>query len=307
MSAAQKNSLEVVQLLLENGAQVDKLEQKGGTALFAASQMDNLAIARLLIDKGAQVNHSDSDGNTAIMHAAKANSLGVTKLLIDHGARFDDGNAAGSTPLIRCAVSNSIEVANLLLEKGVEVDKQDARQGTALMFAARHNSLDLVRILLEAGAQMQMKNSLRKTALGIALDNKNSLVVSLLRSHQKNKKTADVAKRSEDVKGYKGDKDIADLLKFLGEDTKTKRVKKPENKNKIEEKKIKPKKKQLKYCFNCHKESNDHSIRKCICKHARYCSQECHEADWAHHRPICLSIRNGGDEGKVIEEIDDVD
>lgn len=64
-----------------------------------------------------------------------------------------------------------------------------------------------------------------------------------------------------------------------------------------------------KFCLFCNKvKSAGNPIRKCICKAARYCSQECHEKDWGNHKEYCLEIRNKEKEAaSKVFDIDDID
>ena len=51
--AAQTGHLDVVDLLIENGADKDKANNAGWTPVFVASQQGHLDVVRLLIEKGA--------------------------------------------------------------------------------------------------------------------------------------------------------------------------------------------------------------------------------------------------------------
>ena len=69
MIAAILGNLEVVKILLENGAVVDYIDNNGLTALMLAARNGQLPVAELLLSNGADINVQDKRGLTALMHA----------------------------------------------------------------------------------------------------------------------------------------------------------------------------------------------------------------------------------------------
>ena len=67
MYAVQNNNIELVRLLLENGADVNIENEQAETALhYAAEQQVNLQILELLLNRGADPNSKDFIGNTLL-------------------------------------------------------------------------------------------------------------------------------------------------------------------------------------------------------------------------------------------------
>ena len=75
----------VVQLLLDRGADCDTANDWGGTPLYLAAFHDRLDVVKLLLDAGADANKVANDGYTP-MYCAVRNSLEMVKLLINSGA-----------------------------------------------------------------------------------------------------------------------------------------------------------------------------------------------------------------------------
>lgn len=69
--AAQRNSTEVVQVLLDRGADVRHADTHGETALFHAVRNNNWPLAHTLLIHGASLNHLNSDGDSVLDVAAK--------------------------------------------------------------------------------------------------------------------------------------------------------------------------------------------------------------------------------------------
>jgi len=86
-SAAFDGAINIVRLLLANGADPNLSDRLGVTPLEDASVKGQDKIAGLLLDRGALVNHLNSgSGTTALYGAASFGKGEVVKLLLDRGA-----------------------------------------------------------------------------------------------------------------------------------------------------------------------------------------------------------------------------
>ena len=113
--AAKSVDTEVMQLLLESGANPRLTNAEGTTALMVASGLDlwlpgedggtlpedepeALQAVRMLLDLGLDVNAVNSRGETALHGAAYKGADSITAFLIETGARLDSRNEVGWTP-----------------------------------------------------------------------------------------------------------------------------------------------------------------------------------------------------------------
>ncbi len=71
----------VVQTLIDNGANIDTIDNSGKSALMYAAQSGNAFIVKLLIDSGANVNLLDNQNKTALLYAMESSNTPVIKLL----------------------------------------------------------------------------------------------------------------------------------------------------------------------------------------------------------------------------------
>ena len=69
------------------------------TALFRAAQFNRTDVIRLLLQKGADVNKRDNIGNTPVHWAAWNNSTEAIAVLIEHGASINITNDEGNKPI----------------------------------------------------------------------------------------------------------------------------------------------------------------------------------------------------------------
>ncbi|MBV7328333.1 ankyrin repeat domain-containing protein [Chloroflexi bacterium TSY] len=88
--AAWKGYVEIVELLLDAGADIDAHNNNthwGTIPLHAASHGKRTAVAKLLVQRGAQINlHSPLTNLTALGHTKAHNATAVAKFLRQHGA-----------------------------------------------------------------------------------------------------------------------------------------------------------------------------------------------------------------------------
>jgi ankyrin repeat domain-containing protein 50 len=94
----------------------------GRTPLFWAATRGHRDVVELLLDHGAQVNSKDRSKLTALHIAVTGEHKDVVSLLLDRSAQIEGKASYGDTPLIRAIQANSEEIIKLLLEHGARVD-----------------------------------------------------------------------------------------------------------------------------------------------------------------------------------------
>lgn len=168
-SSDRTTPLEVAQMLIERGANVDM-------------QLKLFPPYRLLgPDRGGDA--VLTVGSTPLLRAAKSCDVPATQMLLDAGAQVDLQNSLGVTPLLVVAGMNwaitdtrgrfrneqhCIETARLLLDAGADINRTNPAGQTGLHAAARLDLKDLVRFLGERGADLTVEDRSGATALDIA-------------------------------------------------------------------------------------------------------------------------------------------
>ena len=172
MMAVARYDIEVVECLLENGANIDIQQQHSGrTALIIAMEHNYTDIAQLLISKHADVNKQDDRGRTALMLAAAMNKLTIVRTLIEAGADVNKQDNQGNTALMDAASSNADEVLKLLIIKYADINIENKHGETALIQAAMYRlDRSIVETLIAKGADITRVNRKLKTAFEVAND-----------------------------------------------------------------------------------------------------------------------------------------
>ena len=193
-------------LLLEKGADIDRQNKNGKTALMIAVENGHVEKTRIFLQNGADVNIQDSCRNTAVMLAVKAGGSRCLSLLIEAGSdvnapdrsRFNsllmlavsagndecvkvlteagadvNVNGTGITPLILAVESGHEKCVKQLVKTGADVNSTNPKRESALMLALENNQDNCVTLLLAAGADVNITNKRGKSTLRYALETGN--------------------------------------------------------------------------------------------------------------------------------------
>ncbi|MBQ8707189.1 MAG: ankyrin repeat domain-containing protein [Succinivibrionaceae bacterium] len=165
-------SPEVLETLLRAGADPNKTDDKGKTALFvAAAENAPEHIARLALH-GANPDAFNRQGRSALMYFTDSNTdVATYKALIavKAGVNLKSPADDGYTPLISVVEAGNLPFARLLVEAGADVNLPDRAGRYPMNHAVLEPDMDMIRFLCESGAD------LKKAAAAPAEDDKTLL------------------------------------------------------------------------------------------------------------------------------------
>ncbi|KAL4921709.1 ankyrin repeat-containing domain protein [Aspergillus aurantiobrunneus] len=156
--ASEHGHIEVVQYILNKGADPNLRRYGNRTSVYLASRGGFLSVVQLLFDSGANDYHDCNDTwsvrGTPIQAAAFNGHTRVVEYFLSRSGRDRD---LASLCFPDAAISGNTDLISLLLQHGGDVNFQGMTATrsyglSALAYAAGHGHVELVRFLLEIGA-----------------------------------------------------------------------------------------------------------------------------------------------------------
>lgn len=159
--SVRRSTPEVVELLIDAGADVNLFDATGKTALMYAAERCEPRIATRLLECGADPNLSLKGGGSALYFAARGsiaspNIVECIRVLIAGGADLNIGlqdrvGVIVSTPLIGPSSKGNTAAVLALIDAGADLNFV-VPSGTALTHSAEEGQSEVIRVLLERGA-----------------------------------------------------------------------------------------------------------------------------------------------------------
>ncbi|XP_043469214.1 putative ankyrin repeat protein RF_0381 [Leptopilina heterotoma] len=157
----------VVQILIEFGADVDVKDGCQKTPLFYAVESKQIEIAEMLLKAGANVNAKDHEDMMPINFAfgerdetsgnEKYKPSKLVKLLCSYGADLNFKNENGNMTLLSVCKNGNFKEIEFLIARGADLFSTDVDDKTALHYAALGFNYNLVDFLLRSGFDMNDK------------------------------------------------------------------------------------------------------------------------------------------------------
>ena len=112
----------IIQLLIEKGANINDKEIRDTidqTPLIVAAQGGCKEIVEILLQAGANIEHRNDQGETALISAAQEGHKEIVQILLEVGANVNQENADGETALeLAIKLRHKKDLVDLLLKYG---------------------------------------------------------------------------------------------------------------------------------------------------------------------------------------------
>lgn len=148
------NNLEMVEILNEAGADLNRKNREGETALTLALKGGKTAIYHWLMEEPLDKKvHAQ-----ALFIAIEQGDYNRTEALIDKEIGIDAYNEKGLTPLLWAFSHKQFEIARLLIDRGLDIQGADRLGETAIFKTIRYQKAGLLQLLIDKGAFIDFKN-----------------------------------------------------------------------------------------------------------------------------------------------------
>jgi len=186
MESATLGDLEGLARALDHGADIDQQDDRGRTAVMAATYARQVDAVRVLLDREANPDIQDDMLNTPFLYAGAEGMLDILKLANDAGADPAVTNRYGGTALIPACERGHVDIVRYLLEQSdVDVDHVNRLGWTGLLEAIILSDggpphQEIVRLLIDGGADVDLADGDGTTPLQHARQRGYSEIVQML-------------------------------------------------------------------------------------------------------------------------------
>ncbi|XP_044745309.1 serine/threonine-protein phosphatase 6 regulatory ankyrin repeat subunit B-like [Coccinella septempunctata] len=184
--ASKKGYSEIVEALIDMGADLTARNYQGMTYLHQAAFNEEPRILKILLDAGMDVNAQDNYSRTAVHYAAAKKNLLSLQVLLEKNPNINAVDRRHNTPANVAAKENFYnyyDVLKVLLEHGCDINIPDEFRNTPLhnLFLRYHPiPVGCVSLLIDHGAEINALNSFSSSALHLAVRGNHELICDLL-------------------------------------------------------------------------------------------------------------------------------
>ena len=123
--AAAKGYIEILNLLLEYGADLEAKDDSGMTPILCAAHNGQVIVWLILKAKGSNIWVKDNSGNSAAHLASTKNQVKMLRVLQSQDFNLEEPNSQGQSPIHKACEFNSLDAIEFLLSQGVSTTLKD--------------------------------------------------------------------------------------------------------------------------------------------------------------------------------------
>ncbi|CAC5376567.1 unnamed protein product [Mytilus coruscus] len=169
-TACAHGHIEVVKLLLDNGADFNHRDDQNQSCVMNASEHGHTEVVKLLLEKGADFNQCDYRRPSSLMKFCKHGHTDIVKMLLDRGADCHSCDKRGRTSIMKACANGHTKIVKMLLDnaadchkcnkyRGVDFNKRDNLDYSPVMIACEAGHAEIIKILLDNGADYKYVSS----------------------------------------------------------------------------------------------------------------------------------------------------
>ncbi|CAC5396484.1 unnamed protein product [Mytilus coruscus] len=170
MISCERCNMEIEQLLILHGCNLNTANVHGRTALHIASTIGSTEIVQLLISNECEINLCDNDNQTPLNLAIENYQKTCIELLLSYSCDVNICTIDGQTSLHIACKTGQVDIVEFILNSNrCDVDKSDDNQDSPLAIACAHGSKDIVERLITQKCKIDTVNIFGLSPLHIAV------------------------------------------------------------------------------------------------------------------------------------------
>lgn len=160
LTAATNGNLTALTEQFNNVAQLNAKDSKGNSALYNTARRGKLDMVQWLLDEGADVDMLNGKlQETALMGAVYRGRVDVVRALLEAGANPNIVNANKTSALSMALSAKHSDIVSLLVTQGADLDLVIGdQQYSALMTAIDNKDMSSIALLIAAGMDVNAKD-----------------------------------------------------------------------------------------------------------------------------------------------------
>ena len=170
IKSIRNKNLEAIKLVLKYKPNIEILSNTKRTALYYTINDFNIDSIKLLLDAGAYMyskNNSDSPFIKVIDNDLSYKGCNASKLFFEKGADIKMLNKNGVEYLRRAISKKNLPLIKLLIENGVDVNNEDINSVSSLLYAFEKSKnddlLEIIKLMISKGGKYDQEYALNNT------------------------------------------------------------------------------------------------------------------------------------------------
>lgn len=193
-AASGRRNPDVLEFLLQEGLDPNATDDRGSTPLHTAvcsfEGEELVDIAEILLSYGADVNAGALYGQSVLFEAIKYDRRELVSFLTENGADLNGKEGSPISPLHLAAREGREKIAKILAAKGADANSRDRNGRTPLHYAAFFDHPEIMRLLLsERSAVPETEDFQGRTFLYFVRDPAVKEELSLLSSERRRRES----------------------------------------------------------------------------------------------------------------------
>ena len=145
--AAVAGNIKVVEILVKLGAEVNSVSDTGSTPIRSACFMTHLDIVKLLVENNADIQRPNYNGGTCLINSVQ--SVELCEFLLKNGADVNAQDAQNKTALHYAIQDHRFDTTKLLLHYGADPFLESKYKDDALQTACLRSAEEILKFLVD--------------------------------------------------------------------------------------------------------------------------------------------------------------
>ncbi len=168
-----------VKRLVEEGAQINAVDENGRTPLHLAARIGRLSIVEYLVEHGADTHIKDNFHKTPLVYAIEKNRV---KVIIYLSKEVNKPKQDGYTDVFDLVEEGKTEEVREFFQN-VDINTINEDGKTILHIACEFNQVDIVKLAIELGVDKNIRDHDGRNALNYAKLSGNNTIIKLIQDY----------------------------------------------------------------------------------------------------------------------------